>query len=36
MEINKEVSYLRGIELARKGVKNNLEGSNSDIDQIIR
>lgn len=36
VEMSKEASYLRDIELAREGVKNNLEGPNSDIDQIIR
>jgi len=36
VEMSKEASYLRDMELAREGVKNNLEGPNSDIDQIIR
>jgi len=36
VEMSKEASYLRGIERAREGVKNYLEGPNSDIDQIIR
>jgi len=36
VEMSKEASYLRDMELAREGVKNILEGPNSDIDQIIR
>jgi hypothetical protein len=36
VEMSKEASYLRGIERAREGVKNYLEGPNTDIDQIIR
>lgn len=36
VEMSKEASYLRDMERARKGVKNNLEGPDSDIDQIIR
>lgn len=36
VEMSKEASYLRGIERAREGVKNYLEGPNADIDQIIR
>lgn len=36
VEMRKEASYLRGIERAREGVKNYLEGPNADIDQIIR
>jgi len=36
VEMSKEASYLRDMERAREGVKNNLEGPNSDIDQIIR
>lgn len=36
VEMSKEASFLRDIELARDGVKNHLEGPNSDIDQIIR
>lgn len=35
-EMSKEAGYLRGIERARAGVKNHLEGPNADIDQIIR
>ena len=36
VEMSKEASFLRDIELARDSVKNHLEGPNSDIDQIIR
>lgn len=36
VEMSKEASYLRDMERAREGVKNTLEGPNSDIDQIIR
>lgn len=36
VEMSKEASFLRDMELAREGVKNYLEGPNSDIDQIIR
>eukprot|EP01133_Synstelium_polycarpum_P020967 gene20967-25175_t len=36
VEMSKEASYLRDIERARDGVKDHLEGPNSDIDQIIR
>jgi len=36
VEMSKEASYLRDVEQAREGVKNILEGPNSDIDQIIR
>jgi len=36
VEMNKEASYLRDIERARRNVKDYLEGPNSDIDQIIR
>lgn len=36
VEMSKEACYLRDMELARKGVKNHLEGPNSDIDHIIR
>jgi hypothetical protein len=36
VEMSKEASYLRGIERAREGVKDYLEGPNTDIDQIIR
>jgi len=36
VEMSKEAGYLRDMERAREGVKNNLEGPNSDIDQIIR
>jgi hypothetical protein len=36
VEMSKEASYLRGIERAREGVKNYLEGPNAEIDQIIR
>ena len=36
VEMSKEASVLRDMELAREAVKNHLEGPNSDIDQIIR
>jgi len=36
VEMSKEANYLRGIERAREGVKNYLEGPNTDIDKIIR
>lgn len=36
VEMSQEASYLRDMERARAGVKNTLEGPNSDIDQIIR
>lgn len=36
IEMSKEAGFLRDIERARDGVKNHLEGPNSDIDQIIR
>lgn len=36
VEMSQEASYLRDMERAREGVKNILEGPNSDIDQIIR
>ena len=35
-EMSKEAIILRDMERARQGVKNYLEGPNSDIDQIIR
>jgi hypothetical protein len=35
-EMSKEAMYLRNLERARDGVKNWLEGPNSDIDRIIR
>ncbi|WP_199688105.1 Fic family protein [Noviherbaspirillum sedimenti] len=35
-EMNKEAMYLRNLERAREGVKNWLEGPNTDIDRIIR
>lgn len=34
--MSKEAIILRDMDLARQGVKNYLEGPNSDIDQIIR
>ena len=36
VEMSKEASCLRDIERAREGVKDHLEGPNSDIDLIIR
>lgn len=35
-EMSKEAMYLRNLERAREGVKNWLEGPNTDIDRIIR
>lgn len=35
-EMSKEAMFLRNIEHAREGVKNWLEGPNTDIDRIIR
>lgn len=35
-EMSKEAIILRDMDRARQGVKNHLEGPNSDIDQIIR
>ena len=35
-EMSKEAIFLRDMDRARQGVKNHLEGPNSDIDQIIR
>ena len=35
-EMSKEAIFLRNLERAREGVKNHLEGPNTDIDQIIR
>ena len=35
-EMNKEALYLRNLDRAREGVKNWLEGPNTDIDRIIR
>lgn len=35
-EMNKEAMYLRNLDRAREGVKNWLEGPNTDIDRIIR
>jgi hypothetical protein len=35
-EIDKQAMYLRNLDRAREGVKNWLEGPNTDIDRIIR
>src|ERR1700693_3099727 len=35
-EMDKEAMYLRNLDRAREGVKNWLEGPNTDIDRIIR
>jgi len=35
-EMRKEANFLQNLERAREGVKNYLEGPNTDIDQIIR
>lgn len=35
-KVSKEATFLRDMDRAREGVKNHLEGPNSDIDQIIR
>jgi Fic/DOC family len=35
-EMNREALYLRNLDRAREGVKNWLEGPNTDIDRIIR
>lgn len=35
-EMNQEAQYLRNLDRAREGVKNWLEGPNTDIDRIIR